>query len=91
VVAVMQVVKQRFARHVLGKKKQKRAQTEFWPEVDECVWQRRFCDLNVWSARKRMEKLQYMHHNPVKRKLVEEPEQWRWSSFRSYAYGEVVP
>jgi hypothetical protein len=25
----------------------------------------------------------------VKRGLVEEPEQWRWSSFRSYAVAEV--
>jgi hypothetical protein len=29
-----------------------------------------------------------MHRNPVKRKLVEGPEQWRWSSYRSYAYRE---
>jgi hypothetical protein len=28
------------------------------------------------------------HRNPVKRKLVEGPEQWRWSSYRSYAYRE---
>jgi putative transposase len=52
------------------------------------VWQRRFYDFNVWSARKRIEKLVYMHRNPVGSKLVEEPEQWRWSSFRYYAYGE---
>jgi putative transposase len=29
-----------------------------------------------------------MHQNPVKRGLVAEPEQWRWSSYRSYAFGE---
>ena len=29
-----------------------------------------------------------MHRNPVKRGLVSEPDQWAWSSFRSYAYGE---
>jgi len=49
-------------------------------------WQRRFYDFNVWSARKRVEKLRY--RNPVKRGLVETPEQWRWSSFRWYLYGE---
>jgi len=27
----------------------------------------------------------------VKRGLVETPDQWRWSSFRAYAYGEVGP
>ena len=26
--------------------------------------------------------------NPVKRGLVDSPEQWRWSSFRHYLYGE---
>jgi len=30
-----------------------------------------------------------MHRNPVTRGLVAKPDQWRWSSFRSYAYGEV--
>jgi len=30
-----------------------------------------------------------MHRNPVKRGLVERPEQWKWSSFRAYLYGEV--
>jgi hypothetical protein len=29
------------------------------------VWQRRFHDFNVWTARKRIEKLRYMHGNPV--------------------------
>jgi putative transposase len=51
-------------------------------------WQRRFYDFNVWSAHKRIEKLRYMHRNPVKRGLVETPDQWRWSSFRAYAYRE---
>ncbi len=55
------------------------------------LWQRRFYDFNVWSARKRIEKLRYIHRNPVKRGLVESPNQWRWSSFRSYAYGEAGP
>jgi putative transposase len=48
------------------------------------VWQRRFYDLNVWSRKKRLEKLNYMHGNPVKRGLVSSPDQWPWSSFRFY-------
>jgi hypothetical protein len=36
-----------------------------------------------------MQKLRYMHRNPVTRGLVLEPEQWRWSSYRYYAYGEA--
>ena len=55
------------------------------------IWQARFYDFNVWSAHKRVEKLRYIHRNPVKRGLVLEPEQWAWSSYRYYAYGEVGP
>jgi putative transposase len=33
--------------------------------------------------------LRYMHRNPVKRELVQEPEQWLWSNFRHYKYGEA--
>jgi putative transposase len=54
-------------------------------------WQRRFYDFNVWSAHKHREKLRYIHRNPVKRGLVETPDQWRWSSFRAYASGETGP
>ena len=52
------------------------------------MWQRRFYDFNVRTARKRIEKLRYIHRNPVVRGLVQGPEQWPWSSYRSYAFGE---
>jgi hypothetical protein len=55
------------------------------------IWQRRFYDFNVWSEHKQVEKLRYIHRNPVKRGLVTSPEDWAWSSFRAYAYGEEGP
>jgi len=48
-------------------------------------WQPRFYDFNVYSARKRREKLEYMHRNPVTRRLVEDPKNWVWSSYASYS------
>jgi len=51
-------------------------------------WQRRYYDFNVWSDEKRIEKLRYLHRNPVTRGLVEKPEDWKWSSFRHYISGE---
>jgi len=48
------------------------------------VWQRRFYPYGVYSEKKRLEKLDYMHHDPVKRGLVRSPEQWPWSSYRYY-------
>ena len=88
---VMQALKQGFARRVLTGLRKRRAagQQEMFGATAEHVWQRRFYDFNVWSERKRMEKLRYMHGNPVRRGLVLEPEQWIWSSYRGYAYGEA--
>jgi len=37
---------------------------------------------------KRIEKLRYMHRNPVKRGLVDKPEDWPWGSFRRYLTGQ---
>ena len=53
----------------------------------EPFWQRRYYDFNVWSDRKFIEKLRYMHRNPVRRGLVPRPEDWPWSSYRHYALG----
>jgi putative transposase len=52
-------------------------------------WQRRYYDFNVWNAAKTVEKLRYMHRNPVRRGLVEKPEDWPWSSFVHYATGKI--
>ncbi len=51
-------------------------------------WQKRFFDYVVRTDEKRIEKLRYIHRNPVKRRLVLDPADWRWSSFRHYALGE---
>ena len=54
-------------------------------------WQARFYDFNVFTERKRIEKLRYIHRNPVVRGLVSSPEDWPWSSFRCYLSGEGGP
>lgn len=88
---VMQAVKQGFARRVLKNKRRRRnsGQGELFDAEPQHVWQARFYDFNVWSREKRLEKLRYRHGNPVKRGLVLEPEQWIWSSYRAYAFGET--
>ena len=55
--------------------------------ASEPFWQARYYDFNVWSEHKRIEKLRYMHRNPVKRGLVQHPKDWAWSSFTHYATG----
>ena len=54
-------------------------------------WQRRYYDFNVSSMEKYIEKVQYIHRNPLKRGLVTKPEDYRWSSFNHYATGEPGP
>ncbi len=68
------------------RRRRRSAQTDLFEHSAESVWQTRYYDFNVCTAHKRVEKLRYMHRNPVKRGLVEAPELWRWSSFRAYAY-----
>ena len=55
--------------------------------AEDSFWQARYYDFNVWGEEKRVEKLRYMHRNPVVRGLVARPEEWAWSSFRHYATG----
>ncbi len=45
-------------------------------------------DFNVFSEAKRVEKLRYIHRNPVMRGLVAEPADWKWSSYKHYWTGE---
>ena len=89
---VMQVLKQRTSRALLPKRRLSNPQqTNLFGETPERApfWQARFYDFNVWTAKKRVEKLNYMHQNPVKRGLVASPEDWRWSSCRFYALNEL--
>src|SRR5579864_6820814 len=51
-------------------------------------WQKRYYDRNVRDEREFVEKLRYIHRNPVKAGLCELPEGWPWSSFRHYALRE---
>ena len=57
----------------------------------DSFWQERYYDFNTWSEHKFVEKLRYIHRNPVKRGLVAQPEDWPWSSFRHYLTGETGP
>lgn len=57
------------------------------PQSTARFWQIRYYDFPVWSEKKRIEKVRYIHRNPVKRGLVARPEDWRWSSFLHYATG----
>jgi putative transposase len=75
--AVMFALKQTFAKRVMRKV----------PSLEH-FWQKRFYDFNVYSHNKMVEKIHYMHHNPVVRGLVTSPSEWLWSSCPFYETGE---
>jgi len=50
-------------------------------------WQAHYYDFNVSTHDKFVEKLRYLHRNPVLRGLVAKPEDWKWSSFVHYQTG----
>jgi putative transposase len=85
---VMQLLKQRVSREMRKRRrKQVAGQFKFQFGREDSLpqfWQRRFYDFNVWSHKKKIEKLSYMHFNPVKRGLVDSPRDWVWSSYRFY-------
>jgi putative transposase len=87
---VMQVLKQRVARRLLPNRRgdsNRRCSPEDGGR--RRFWQSRFYDFNVWNKKKHIEKLRYMHRNPVTRGLVSRPEDWEWSSFRFYLEGRA--
>ena len=91
---IVQVLKQRVSRRLRRKKRCAAAQWDLGFQNGEEVlprfWQRRFYDFNVWSLKKRVEKLHYMHANPITRKLVHHPKDWPWSSWSFYATGKGI-
>lgn len=87
---VLQKLKLRVARR-LGKRKRRPPAGQIQLPFEEGgatarggFWQARFYDFNVYSHRKKIEKLSYMHANPISRGLVEHPKDWRWSSWSFY-------
>ena len=48
-------------------------------------------DENVWNERPIPEILDYIHMNPVRRGLVEQPTDWTWSSARFWSGNRDVP
>jgi putative transposase len=86
---VVQVLKQRVSRRLRRKRRAPAGQLNLIFASDDHslprFWQRRFYDFNVWSLKKKVEKLQYMHMNPLKRGLVAHPKDWPWSSCSFYS------
>jgi len=48
------------------------------------LWQKGFYPKQIVSDEMMIQKIEYIHNNPVKRGFVDRPEDWRYSSARNY-------
>jgi putative transposase len=84
----MQLFKQRVSRLQRGMKRRNKLQLAFaFPDENPLprrFWQRRYFDMNLYSAYLIRQKLDYIHANPVKEKLVKHPKDWPWSSWSAH-------
>lgn len=53
--------------------------------TEGALWQHQFWDRFVRHEKEFLDRLQYMHLNPVKKGLVNRPEEWRWSSYTNFS------
>jgi REP element-mobilizing transposase RayT len=49
------------------------------------LWQHQFWDRFLRHAKELVERLDYLHHNPVRRGLAKRPEDWRWLSYNNFS------
>jgi len=89
----LQMLKQRVSRKMRKRKRRGReGQLVLGFDTSEgeprSFWQARFYDFNVYSRGKVKEKLNYMHANPVIRRLVKHAKDWPWSSWSQCVKGE---
>jgi putative transposase len=64
-------------------------QIEFWKKGKKInsnfqVWQEGFHPQQIISDEMLIQKIEYIHNNPVKRGFVEKPEDWKYSSARNF-------
>ncbi len=48
------------------------------------VWQDDYWDTNIFSDEMLRQKLDYMHNNPVRARLIDNPSEYPYSSYRNY-------
>ncbi|MGB0768454.1 MAG: REP-associated tyrosine transposase [Phycisphaeraceae bacterium] len=66
---------------ILGRLTDQQGATRFWQRGGGY-------DRNLYREEELVEKITYIHFNPVRRELVSEPGEWKWSSARAYETGE---
>jgi putative transposase len=76
-------IKRLFSKHYrscsLAAKTESRIKRE-----ETAIWQRRFWEHTIRDEKDLHAHLDYIHYNPVRHGLVNQPADWQWSSFHRY-------
>jgi REP element-mobilizing transposase RayT len=73
-------------------RKFRRANKPSHTDSDHQVWQEGFHPKQIIGDSMMIQKIEYIHNNPVKRGFVDFPEDWRYSSARNYFDSEgLIP
>jgi REP element-mobilizing transposase RayT len=64
--------------------KLRRAKLHHKKESDYQLWQAGSHPQEIYSEEMLVQKVEYLHNNPVRRGYVDEPKHWRYSSARNY-------
>jgi REP element-mobilizing transposase RayT len=51
-------------------------------------WQNGYHPIHCWNNELMLQKLNYIHQNPVRAELVNEPQEWKYSSASNYICGQ---
>lgn len=70
--------------HSLFLQKFRRANKPSHTDSDHQIWQEGFHPKQIIGDSMMIQKIEYIHNNPVKRGFVDFPEDWRYSSARNY-------
>ena len=79
---IVRTIKQHFSKHCPSKyynhlyQSWSRDKKGYLP-----VWQKRYYEHTIRNEKDMLEKMKYMYHNPVKHAYVDEPDEWKYSSF----------
>jgi putative transposase len=78
-------IKRLFSKHYRDLHYPSAAKTESRIKREEAtIWQRRFWEHVIRDVQDLHAHLDYIHYNPVRHGLVNQPADWQWSSFHRY-------
>jgi len=79
---IVRTMKQHFSKHCEEHFYTHLEQTNSrWKEGYRPVWQKKYYEHTIRNEKDFLEKVAYIHHNPIKHELVEEINEWKYSSY----------